>query len=513
LHPVVSTRSGKLEGRLEGGIQVFRGIPYAGATRGALRWQPPVPVEPWPGVRPAQGFGPAAPQSAPMLPFARQIIGARSSEQSQDCLSLNLWTPATDARRRPVLVWIHGGAFVMGAGSTALYDGLRLARGGNVVVVTLNYRLGALGFLDLASLWPGRFAANVGLRDQIAALAWVRDHIEAFGGDPQNVTIFGESAGGMSVATLLGTPAAQGLFRRAIAQSGAADHVSSAARAAEIAAVFVEELGARSPEALRNAPTSEILAAQMRAARRVGLFDGRLPWQPSVDGDLLPLPPREQVAKGIARGVPLLLGTNREEWKLFMLGDRKARRLDEASLRRRLARALPGADAQGRALAERAFAAYRGDAAPRRGASHAESWECFQADRVFHVPAHRLAELQAAHAPTFAYRFDWSPPALRRWVGACHGIEIPFVFGTLRQPPLAPLFALAPGARRLSARMQRAWLAFAKSGDPGHEDLPEWPAYDATRRATLALGTRSELREAPFDAALRFWGDVEGSAR
>jgi para-nitrobenzyl esterase len=511
LDPIVTTRSGRIEGRLEGGICVFRGIPYARAPRGALRWQPPQPPEPWAGVRRAHAFGPSAPQAAAVLPLAGRLIGARSAGQSQDCLSLNVWTPACDRRRRPVMVWIHGGAFVLGSGAAGLYDGARLARSGDVVVVTLNYRLGALGFLDLGTVWPGRFAANAGLRDQLAALTWVREHAPLLGGDPENVTIFGESAGGMSVATLLGTPAARGLFHRAIAQSGAADHVSSRARAAEVAAAFLDELGARSPEALETATSGDILLAQQRAALRTGFAEGKLPWQPSVDGDLLPLPPREQIAKGLAREVPLLVGTNRDEWKLFMLGDRRARRLDEAALRRRFARALPGEDAQGRVLAERAFAAYR-DAAAQRRATPPEIWERFQADRVFHVPAHRLAELHCVHQPaTFAYLFRWSPPALRHWIGACHGIEIPFVFGTLREPPLTPLFLLAPGARSLSARMQRAWVAFARSGDPRHDALPEWPAYDASRGATLGLGPRCAVKDAPFAAALRFFGELEAA--
>ncbi|HVN37095.1 MAG TPA: carboxylesterase family protein, partial [Myxococcota bacterium] len=342
MHPVVATRAGRLAGRLEQGVRVFRGVPYARASR----WESPLPPEAWSGVREAVRFGASAPQQAPHLPLAGRLIGARTREQSEACLSLNVWTPGLDGRRRPVLVWIHGGAFVMGSGSTALYDGMRLAHHG-VVVVTLNYRLGALGFLDLSARWPERFVANAGLRDQIAALAWVREHIEAFGGDPENVTIFGESAGGMSVATLLGTPAAQGLFRRAIAQSGAADHVSSQERAAEIADCFLDALDARTPDALLAAPVAALLDAQLRTVERVGLFDGRLPWQPSVDGELLPLPPREQIAKGLARGVPLLVGTNRDEWKLFLLGDRRARRLDEGALRRRLARALPGNDPRG----------------------------------------------------------------------------------------------------------------------------------------------------------------------
>jgi para-nitrobenzyl esterase len=503
VHPIVTTRSGKVEGRLVGRMHLFRGIPYARAPRGALRWQPPQPEEPWTGVRSARGFGPAAPQNAPRLPLAGTLIGA--GPQSEDCLTLNVWTPGLDGAHRPVLVWLHGGAFVLGSGATGLYDGRRLARNADAVVVTLNYRLGALGFLDLGARWPGRFAANAGLRDQIAALAWVREHAERFGGDPERVTIFGESAGGMSVATLLGTPAAQGLFQRAIAQSGAAEHVSPAARAAQVSELFLEELGARDADALLAAPVPAILAAQNRAAARLGFHEGLLPWQPTVDGELLPLPPREQIAKGLARGVPLLVGTNQDEWKLFTLGDRRGRRLDAAGFERRLGRALSGVD-RGRGLVQRACESYR-------GVRPADAWERFQSERVFHVPAHRLASLHSAHgAPTYAYLFQWTPPALGRWLGACHGIEIPFVFGTLRGTPLAPLFAFAPGAARLSARMQAAWSAFARDGDPGHDDLPEWPAYDATRRATLALGARCRVQDAPFDEALRFWGEVERAA-
>jgi carboxylesterase type B len=318
------------------------------------------------------------------------------------------------------------------------------------------------------------------------------------------VTIFGESAGGMSVATLLGTPAAQGLFQRAIAQSGAAEHVSPAARAAQVCEHFLEELGARDVDALLAAPVPAILAAQNRAAARLGFNEGLLPWQPTVDGELLPLPPREQIAKGLARGVPLLVGTNQDEWKLFTLGDRSGRRLDAAGFERRLGRALSGVD-RGRGLVQRACESYR-------GVLPADAWERFQSERVFHVPAHRLASLHSAHGATYAYLFQWTPPALGRWLGACHGIEIPFVFGTLRGAPLAPLFAFAPGAARLSARMQAAWAAFARDGDPGHDDLPEWPAYDATRRATLGLGARCRVQDAPFDEALRFWAEVERAA-
>ncbi len=495
------TRQGAIEGERRQGLQVFRGIPYARPARGSLRWQAPEPVEPWAGVWPANRFGPSAPQSPPVMRVIQGVIGG-GSNQSQDCLYLNVWTPACDAGRRPVMVWIHGGAFLMGSGSTALYSGDRLARRGDAVVITINYRLGALGFLNARDVWPGS-TANQGIRDQIAALEWVRDNVEAFGGDPENVTVFGESAGAMSVGTLLAVPSARGLFRRAILQSGAAHQVCPQEQATAVAHTFFEAFGSDDRKKLEEASVSDILAAQRAATVRTGFALGGLPWQPSVDGDLIPRAPLAALAAGTARDVAVLIGTNRDEFRLFMLGDRRGRRLDEEGLERRLARALPGEDDEGRPHVERALEAYR--AAGRL--SPAQIYERFQSDRLFHYPAHRLAELQSAHAPTYAYLFDWAPPALRGRVGACHGMEIPFVFGTLRSLPLAPMFGLAPGALRLSDHMQRAWLAFARNGDPACDPLPAWPRYDADGRSTLVFATRCSVEDAPFADTHGFWSE------
>ena len=504
--PIVTTPSGKLEGGERRGVQAFRGIPYAQAPRGPLRWRPPMPVAPWSGVRSARRVGPSAPQLPPAIWLVQRTVGAASDSQSQDCLSVNVWTPGCDARRRPVMVWIHGGAFTLGSGGSRLYDGTHLAARGDVVVVTLNYRLGALGFLD-PRLLPGDAVPNAGLRDQIAALRWVREQIECFGGDPENVTIFGESAGGMSVGSLLGSPAARGLFQRAICQSGAAHNVSSPARSRQVAETFLEELGVDRLAALEETRVADLLAAQRRTSMKLMGIDAAMCWQPCVDDELLPLPALEAVGKGNARGVPTLVGTNRHEWRLFMLGDRKAARLDEGGLERRLARALPGADAFGVALARRAALAYA-EMEGRRLDQPRDRWEAFQSDRIFHQPAHRLAAAQGEHAPTFAYQFSWVPPGPMRRVGACHGLELPFVFGTLREPMLRPLLAFASQARRLSSAMQRAWIEFARCGDPGHAGLPDWPTY-GEKGATLRLTRRSRLEHDPFGAGVRFWNEVE----
>ncbi|MEX2205592.1 MAG: carboxylesterase family protein [Myxococcota bacterium] len=499
-----TTRSGRLRGRLAraGGL-AFRGIPFAEPPIDALRFRAPQQVRPWTGVREARGFGASAPQAGVENWLVRRFIGSASVSQSEDCLYLNVWTPALDGGRRPVMVFIHGGAFLMGSGSTLLYDGSRLASRGDVVVVTLNYRLGALGSLDLrGTLGADSVPANLGLRDQLAALHWVRANIEAFGGDPEAVTLFGESAGAMSIGTLLGTPVARGLFRRAILQSGAAHNVSSPEQAGRVAELFLKLLGphGESLARLREAPLRELLRAQREATFQLALPLGGLAFQPCIDGDLLPESPLDALARGSAKDVALLAGTNRDEWKLFLLADVRARRMDEAALRRRFARVLAEPEA------ERAYQAYRRAPQARRPDDTRERWSSFQGDRVFHWPAARLLELAGRHSrENFAYSFTWSPPLLERQIGACHGIELPFVFGTILEPWLRPWLGALPGARKLSHRMQEAWLAFAKTGHPGHAGIPFWPAWDTEKRQAMKLGRSCAAIPSYAESAVRFF--------
>ncbi len=507
---VVTTRAGRLEGVEQRDGLVFRGIPYAAPPRKKLRFRPPEAPLSWPGLRPAVRFGRAAPQDGPTVLLIRRLIGAAAGSQSQDCLYLNVWTPAADSRRRPVLVWLHGGAFIMGTGATALYNGEQLSQRGDVVVVTINYRLGALGFLNLCEFAPGceSVCANLGLRDQISALEWVRDNIDSFGGDPDCVTLFGESAGAMSVGTLLGTPRARGLFHRAILQSGAADNVSSREQASGTAEHFLEELGILdpNPEDLREARVSDIIRAQSVTSARLGMADGTLPWQPSLDGDLLPEPPLQTIARGRGPRVPVMLGTNRDEWKLFMLGDRSGRRLDDEGLRRRFERSLSRLVDAGAPALESAMEVYARDAVERPCASPAERWVAFQSDRLFHHPARRLADCHAGRGnPTYRYLFEWSPRSLGKQLGSCHGLEIPFVFGTLNHRRLKLLVAAAPAAHRLSERMQGAWIAFARTGNPCHDDLPDWPAHRPEKASIMRLGRTCFPGAEPFQDAMRFW--------
>ncbi len=495
---VVETVSGKVEGERRGGHERFLGIPFAAPPVGERRWRAPQSAPMWPRVRPALAFAPSAPQPPSALPG--MAVGA----QDEDCLYLNVYTPAADGAGRPVLFWIHGGGFTTGSGSQALYDGGALAERGDVVVVTVNYRLGALGYLAL----PGA-DANVGQLDQIAALRWTCDNIRAFGGDPEQVTIFGESAGGMAVATLLGMPDARGLFRAAIPQSGAAHNVHSRESSARVTAQFLAALGESSADLakLRSLPVAQILAAQSALiAERRAL--GALAFCPAVDGVTLPKPPLEAVREGAARGVALLVGSNRDESKLFRLGVAESASLSEESLAKRVRSGLSMLRADESHTA-RVIETYRQARNGRASVEPGELLDAIESDRTFRLPAIRLAESQRPHEPrTFMYFFTWESPARRGTLGSCHALELPFMFGTLSAPTMDRFAGKGPDADALSVRMMDAWIAFARSGRPSHASLPEWPAYDSAKRATLVFDRTCELVQGPLDAERAAWDGI-----
>ncbi len=514
---VVETRSGALRGARERGLTVFRGIPFARPPVGERRFRAPEPPAPWAGVREATKYGPWCPQlhvPLPMLPAWRL-----EGETSEDCLYLNLWTPGADGRRRPVMVYIHGGGFTSGSGSASFEDPTRLCERGDVVVVKLNYRLGAFGYLQLADLCGGRADAtpNAGVLDQIAALRWVRENVEAFGGDPDAVTVFGGSAGGMSVGTLLGTPAARGLFRGAIAESGAAHAIQSRADATRVAESFLANLGVdpAHPEALLQIPPERILTAQTLTALRFIAASGysmrpnsygapMFAWCPSVDDELLPRRPLETIETGSAAGVPLLVGTTRDEWRTLALMDGGLGTLDDAGVLARCEDCIPGASRDGRSHGSRLLDAYRRARGGSADVSPAELWLAIETDRMMRIPAIRLAETQCRHEPrVFAYLFTWESPYgdLR----AAHGIHAPFVFGTTSLPGVAPFTGSGPDADALSVRVQDAWLAFARGGNPNHPGLPVWESYEPGRRATMLLGRSCGLEHAPMDAERAAW--------
>jgi para-nitrobenzyl esterase len=495
MDPIVETRHGKLRGLREDGLTIFRGIPFAAPPVGSRRFGPPQPAAPWAGVRDATRFGPSAPQRPVPFDF---LEGMDVGPTDEDCLTLNIYTPGADGERRPVLVWIHGGAFTIGSGSQRMYDARPLAKRGGVVVVTVNYRLGALGFLPLED---EDAAPNAGLLDQAAALRFVRENVAAFGGDPANVTIFGESAGGMSVGCLLGMPGAAGLFDRAVPMSGAAHQVNAPDTAARVRADFCRELGVRERDlaALRAAPVDAILAAQARTEAGYLGAPTRLGFRPSVDGRSLPKRPIETIRAGLSAEVPVLVGATRDEWKLFGLMDPGAFDLDADGLLRRVEARAPGHGA-------RLVDAYRG---ARPGAPPGELFFAIESDRLFRIPAVRLAEAQSAHQErTFAYLFTWESPMLGGRLGACHGIDVPFVFGLIGTPGGEKFAGGGPAAHALADDAMGAWLAFARSGAPAHAGLPDWPRFEGSRRATMLLGPRCEIAHDPQGAERAAWDGV-----
>jgi para-nitrobenzyl esterase len=417
-------------------------------------------------------------------------MGGTQPANSEDSLYLNIWTPACDDAARPVMVWIHGGAFVWGAGDTPWYDGTNFARHGDVVIVTINYRLGPFGFLHLGDLFH-EFdgSGNVGILDQAAALTWVRDCITAFGGDPHNVTIFGESAGGGSVGTLLGLPAARGLFHKAIAQSGAASWCSTRDRAGEIATRVVERLGVRPGDldALLNTSTAQVLAA-MPPFREDGV--GLLPFQPVVDGVALRESPLAAIAAGNASGVHVITGTNHDEMTMFQLADPSLANLDAAGVLKFVANWI-GDDAAG------VVESYR---SRRPNAKVQDLWLDLTTDRVFRVPAIRMLEAQSQHGPTWMYLFTWETPAFGGLFRSTHALEIPFVFDNLDRGGAEMFLGRGPERQAIANAMHRSWTAFARSGNPDHDGLPHWPEYEVSRRATMRFDTTCEVLDDPAAA-------------
>src|SRR3954451_13663151 len=404
---IVETTTGSVQGRVKDAMSDFRGIPYAAPPVGDLRFRPPQPAEPWTGVRDATRFRPMAPQNQGTM---ERMFGAPPQAVDEDCLSLNIWTPACDDAKRPVMVWIHGGAFVSGTGATPWYDGRSFARD-DVVLVTINYRLGALGFLHVDG------QGNNGILDQVAALEWVRDNIAAFGGDPGNVTAFGESAGAMSVGTLLGLPAAKGLFVKAIPESGAAHAARTPEAATQLADELLVELGIdpgpSAVDRLRDLPVESILEAQSKVVEREMSLTGRgIPFAPVVDGVVLPEPPIDAIGKGQAAGVKVLVGPTRDEWKLFTMMDPAIADLDDAGAARRLRGLIRDSS-----RAPDVIAQYR-STHPEKSVS--DLWTVVGTDVIFRVPAVRLAENQSAGGnDVYMYRFDYCTPVFGGVLGAC----------------------------------------------------------------------------------------------
>src|SRR6266568_6703721 len=496
---IVETRYGKVQGYEQGAISVWKGIPFAKPPTAQLRFRAPQPPEPWRGVRETTAFSPMAPQVPTM---GASMVGALGAERavdqrpmSEDCLSLNIWSPAADQEKRPVMVYIHGGAFTLGSASDPWYDGTSFAANHNIVVATLNYRLGILGFVylkDLAGADAG-YTGNCGLLDQIAALEWVREHIAAFGGDPDQVTVMGESAGAMSIGALLGMKASQGLFQRAILQSGAAGFLPTRPQATHVAQALLAKLGLETSQlaAVADVPLETLLKVQPELGRE---FGGIQAYSPMIDGETLPQHPSAMIAQGSAAHVAILAGTNRDEWRLFamMSGGPK---VDEVRLKQ-----LFGDEAK---PALTIYTEARADKSPEL------AWIDMMSDMVFRMPAIRLAEAQVKlGAPVWMYRFDWESPAFGGVLGAAHAMDIPFVFNTLDVGLSRTFTGDSPTRQPLADRMHATWAAFIRSGTPAIAELPSWPPYDLDRRATMIFGDVAHVVDDPQGQVRAVWKHV-----
>lgn len=498
---IVETTAGKVRGKVTNSIFSFRGVPYGATTGGRNRFQPPTKPQPWANVRDALAYGNSSPQPARGASLLRDAIGdARAETEDDDCLYLNVWTPGLgDERKRPVLFWCHGGGFTMGSGSAGFYNGINLARRGDAVIVTINHRLGPLGFCYLAELAGEDYAAsgNVGMLDIVAALEWVRDNIAAFGGDPGNVTIFGESGGGAKVSTLLAMPSAAGLFHRAIIQSGPGVQMVPRARATANAEKLLKGLGISAKDTDRLHSLTSVQIIEANAKINENPLGG---WAPVVDGHVLPHHPFDPVAPALSAHIPIMIGTNKDEATLFLLADPTVHTLNEEGLQTRV-RAMTGQSGQSDAL----IAAYRRvlpEASPK------DLLLAIASDQMMRINSIKLAERKHAQgaAPIFMYLFTWETPALQGRLKSCHALEIPFVFDNLAHS--GNFIGNAPECAGIAERMSEAWLSFARDGAPHYHGLPSWPAYTPEERATMIFDATCRVVNDPGSVERQAWQDI-----
>lgn len=509
---IVSTTYGDVRGLIENGVSAFKGIRYGAPPIGERRFLPPEPPAPWEDLYDATDYGAPAMQMydrelrTTELALQLATVFTMHSEMkidNEDCLFLNVWTPAPDDAKRPVMVWFHGGGYAYGSGAWPPYDGANLARKGDVVVVTVNHRLNVFGYLYLADIFGDAYAAsgNAGMLDLVLALQWVRDNIGRFGGDAGNVTIMGESGGGSKVSTLLAMPAAKGLFHKAIIESGPALTGTPPERATASARAVLAELGIGSDDLseLQLLSADEIVAGVRAAQAKVSTPFGGLSLAPVVDGDVLPRDPFTPDAPSISADVPILIGWNKDEMSIFNVyeswfGTLTEDQLVERAKQRFGERADPLLAAYGRM-----FPDY----------SPTYVYNAMNGDAFMFTGSVTLAERKAAQhaAPVFMYYLVWETPVGGGIFKTPHTLDIPFVFDNVDKA--AALTGDGPEARALEDHMSNAWIAFAHSGDPNARGLPQWPPYDAERRATMAFDVQPVVVNDPRGEIRKLLQNVE----
>jgi para-nitrobenzyl esterase len=513
LGAVVETTAGKIRGAKvsDGKVQCFKGVPYGGSTAGSRRFMPPAKPQPWTKVRETTAYGMRAPQLnnqfRGQVPPEFEVMDP-GGPMSEDCLVLNVWTPSVArGHKRPVMVWLHGGGYTTGSGAFICYDGTELARKHDAVAITINHRLGVFGFLYLAELGGEKYApaSNAGMLDIVAALEWVRDNAEAFGGDPNNVTIFGQSGGGGKVSALLAMPPAKGLFHRAIVESGADIRGVPKEVATRSAAAFMAKVGLEPNQVdqLQQLPMEKLLTA-MGAMTGNGMPGaGGLALAPVVDGTTLPSNPFDPVAPAISATIPLLIGTVETEVTFFP--GQQLDPIDDIDLHMRVKNIVRKADD---AHIDQLIAAYR---AGRPNASNTDLYLIIASDATFRAGVALEAERKAApgNAPVYQYYFTWRSPVRNGKLRTFHTLEIPFVFDNVDRAK--SMTGDGPDRYALASKVSGAWVAFARTGNPNHPGLPNWPAFDTTRRATMILNDECKAVDDPYGDAQRMLHALQNS--
>ncbi len=500
----INTLSGRVQGYIKDGITIFKGVPYASPPIEALRFQPPQVHKGWENILNATEFGPYAPQGFTLL---EEMFCFFENQNEDNCLSLNIWTPETDNDLRPVMVYIHGGSFIFGGGADIWYgvDGTQLAQKGNVVVVTLNYRLGAFGFLFIEDQ-----IANIGILDQIAALKWIKKNIEKFGGNPNNITIFGESAGALSALILTSIPLAKGLFHRAIIQSAPIMDTKPIIRSTT---KLFQELGIRNGDisALHDLKFKKIINAQNKIILK-GLEEGSqeiMDFRPSIDGEIIPIHPIEAIKRGIGRDTDILIGNNKDEVKLWtgpnpLFQNMKMNEISDFLLQR-VGKFGDGKLISDKNLCKKFISIYSHDPINKP----VDIYDKIDTDFTFRIPAIQVCEGNSQYNPNiYNYIFTWPSPALEGKYGSCHIIEIPFAFGTLGKTGVEWFYGAGKEAELLNEKMMRTWVSFALNGNPNNDLIPEWKSYNVEDRATMFIGKEFKCVSAPNDDERILWDSV-----